>query len=440
MKNIFGLILLSFIVIKTGFSQNESMTYFYTEEFVSNLNPPAVYRVKAQKIIDGYRILIIPGDSSDNTGKSFPLTNLDFQVFTTMLKANIKKFREEDYDSSIMDKKAIGLFFNLNSSAAVINEQRIIAGTLETSKNVPLYSNSSKFRDIVSQRYPDLNNSQKSKNPQSNSAQRVGLLDIEDIQVEIRDGAIETIYIVGKDSATKKTLFFRNYYPISFSGLNDYENPTRYLVWENRRGGPTFFLCSDLLKYVPEIYPESKDYSPENKAYRFEPGKTYPLLKEETSRILKAKVFTDLVGLSQNEPNGLVQTEVARKINLSTIKYQTVRDLYFGILSFVEPFISLTKIEQNNKSIPVKNKFVIENNQLKNIRYLSTLELQQYQNLIFGASLNVFQFGFPLLKSVVETNFRLQYGRTSVQDSVHTLENGKVVTLNAQPDRFNLNT
>jgi hypothetical protein len=69
---------------------------------------------------------------------------------------------------------------------------------------------------------------------------------------------------------------------------------------------------------------DKEDYSPANTTFSLNAEKPIAeLRKEKRSQILNIAAFADFVGLDQEQPNGLVQIEAKRKINLST-KYKPI--------------------------------------------------------------------------------------------------------------------
>jgi hypothetical protein len=177
----------------------------------------------------------------------------------------------------------------------------------------------------------------------------------------------------------------------------------------------------------------------------FEKGETCQnLVKDETSQIFEAKVYSDFVGLSDDrEPNGLVQTEISKKVHLNTyrhpIKFSRTRLINYGLFSYIEPEITLSKIENNNKRLLLSVKDWIQNNQYAPIKYASTLELRRYQNFSAGFDFNLGLLDLPVLKSTFYADFGFRYGRTAVRDSLRTFQENQVIR-EKQASDYGVNT
>jgi hypothetical protein len=282
--------------------------------------------------------------------------------------------------------------------------------------------------------------------------QKATILKVKDIQMEVQDGAIENIYVSCIDTVTNREIYFKNNYPISFSRLIDYRSPSNIILFLNTNynnidGYDFCIVLSDLIRYKPYLWPDSRNYSPQNKVHVLVPPlKDFKLYKEETTKILKAKVFTDVVGLKGNQPNGLIQTEVSKKILISTRRFRRIlpfkvneRKFNSGYLTFIEPEIAISKIEDNNFSIPARNKFYLINNSLDSRKYLSTLEIHQYQNFKAGVTTNLMLTNITNWSSTIFLNVKINFGRTAVSDSVR-IYNNNIITTTGGINDFTLNT
>jgi hypothetical protein len=80
-----------------------------------------------------------------------------------------------------------------------------------------------------------------------------------------------------------------------------------------------FIKLSDLLIYDIVLENEKEDYSPANKVISLAPhNPIIELRKEKRSKILDISAYTDFVGLDQQQPNGLIQFEVKRRIIINS--------------------------------------------------------------------------------------------------------------------------
>src|SRR5690606_12953216 len=75
----------------------------------------------------------------------------------------------------------------------------------------------------------------------------------------------------------------------------------------------------DLLLLDIVLENDKEDYSPSNRTITLTPASNIQeLKKEQRSKILEVSAFTDLAGLDQDQPNGLIQIEAKRRITVST--------------------------------------------------------------------------------------------------------------------------
>ncbi|MRG48642.1 hypothetical protein GFS24_26240 [Chitinophaga sp. SYP-B3965] len=161
---------------------------------------------------------------------------------------------------------------------------------------------------------------------------------ISKVDIEIADGAIKNIkaHLIkpynAQASSESPTQFleFKNQYPISISGKFDPEKLADVNLYcyncNGEKGLVRYIKLSELLIYDIVLENDKEDYSPANSRYIIIP--TTPIIelkKEKRSKILNIAAFTDFAGLDQEQPNGLIQIEAIRKINLNT-KYR----LLFG--------------------------------------------------------------------------------------------------------------
>ncbi|HTE33038.1 MAG TPA: hypothetical protein VK666_21795 [Chryseolinea sp.] len=153
---------------------------------------------------------------------------------------------------------------------------------------------------------------------------------VESVRVETEDGAIKNIIahfvapkIELKNASPRTYVEFKNAFPISISGKFDPEafaNVRLYCLncW-GIKGLDRFIKLSDLLALDITLQNDKEDYSPVNTTIELNPTRTIAeLKKEKRSRILEVAAFTDFVGLDQEQPNGLIQFEAKRKLNINT--------------------------------------------------------------------------------------------------------------------------
>ena len=149
--------------------------------------------------------------------------------------------------------------------------------------------------------------------------------------VEIDEGTIKNIKVqlldpsspVSETVSPRRYLEFKNQYPISISGKFDPDKFAGVNMYCANCYGifglSRFIKLSDLLTYDIVLENEKEDYSPANKVVSLAPNNPIvELRKEKRSKILDVSAYTDFVGLDQQQPNGLIQFEVKRKIIINS--------------------------------------------------------------------------------------------------------------------------
>jgi hypothetical protein len=202
-----------------------------------------------------------------------------------------------------------------------------------------------------------------------------------------------------------------------------------------------FILAGELLNYDYDVKPMTRDFSPANQVIKSFGGQTVELRKEESSKLLEAIIYSDFLGISNDKPNGLIQTEVSKRININTYRSQGSSKKFFnfftrgvGWVQYVKPSVTISKIEENNRYLfPISNDSKVKTktggDSLITSSFTSPINVLQYQNLSLGIDLNLLIFESPTLKFYFYANGGFRFGRTSVRDSLRTLNvAGEIVT------------
>lgn len=270
---------------------------------------------------------------------------------------------------------------------------------------------------------------------------------IESVEIEFNEGFIENILVVGeveiidlikiapmKDNPEsifddgdgcisdkfiiKKRLKFENKYPIGFSRKSDYVILHDInLSSESEKNGDSYVLdLRDLLTiYIQKHAVGRRDFSPKNDVISYDPKKDKKgfkiLYKEETSKLFEAKVYSDFVGLDGKSANGLLQTEIGKRLNLNTRRWATNPN--FGHASWVEPTLTLSKIEQNRRDLLLTQLAPMDSSGHTRY-YAATLDVRQHEALRVGVHFNILYWDRPAIKSTFSFNGNVRYGRTPV--------------------------
>ncbi len=300
-------------------------------------------------------------------------------------------------------------------------------------------------------------------------------LKINEIELEINDGFIENISVIGDIAVLKEVnvlndkltidnplkdennynsrkIKFENYVPIGFSRRQDFRNFNhQYLFGELQ-------IKNEILIYklnLSEIFPlineklavDRRDYSPKNQYVSIDPknsiNKFISLKKETTAKLFEAKVYSDFVGFDEANPNGLIQTEIHKYIPIDTKRHAFKKTWWnwfnYGFFGYMEPFVVISKIENNSKNLKISTIDRFVNGNYSPIKYASTLEIKRRESFRTGFTFNAITLDFPRIRSTFLFNLAFSYGITPAEYSIKTFENNKLIVSDAL-DEFKINT
>jgi hypothetical protein len=305
---------------------------------------------------------------------------------------------------------------------------------------------------------------------QTVKAKKTFQFDLDYLELEFNEGFIENILVVGyvealntqevynenallsllywaddsfsddffDDSRSNTTrIKFESRYPLGFSRKTDYEKLRQITLKSSGKvGEDTYSLAlGDLFTlYLPKLEVGRRDYSPENKVVIYNPKTSdgcVTLHKEATSKMFEARVYSDFVGLDENSANGLIQTEVSKRLNINTNRQKSFKKS-FGMAAWIEPTITLSKIEKNNKNLVLDKPTTPDITGRK--RFLgSTLKIRQHESFSVGTRVNAFYFDILPLKTNLSFNGNAFYGRTPIYSADTSVDNGiNTITLGGE--------
>jgi|GEM_PF-2341732 len=335
---------------------------------------------------------------------------------------------------------------------------------------------------------------------------------IDHVDIETQDGAIKNIqvFLVYDPKATKdkqadptRGPIFKNQFPISISSKFDPDRFADVNLYSFNCNGVTgltrYIKLSDVLEMRLVLQNNKEDYSPSERVVSLSLTQpTVELKKEKRSRIIEINAFTDFVGLDQEQPNGLIQIEAKRKINLFThswpffkvndgkdiaLKYNlsdykittgrsndgkitnytlepkdsikknsytgendTLRTIhqsvknghltsaYLSIFTYIEPRLLFSKLDGNNRN------YLLDSATFAG-KKLVPIKNYQYQLASFGFNLNLVKFSFPDLKfswNVVDAGaywYRSRVQAAADTDSKHSTPlNNGILNLSTRID------
>jgi hypothetical protein len=142
--------------------------------------------------------------------------------------------------------------------------------------------------------------------------------------------------------------------------------------------------------------------------------------KEPVSRLIQASVFSDFMGIEKNKPNGLIQTEIYRRINLYTLRNQFFhsRNSNWGIFQYLRPEVSISKVEDKERVLSLDYLKTNVNGQEVTHAYASSIDLHLYQYMRVGSLFNLALFQNPDLHTTVEFNTGFYFGLVPLKDTL----------------------
>jgi hypothetical protein len=254
---------------------------------------------------------------------------------------------------------------------------------------------------------------------------------IKNIEIEFNEGFIENIKVIVDSEG--KILKFENNYPIGFSTKRDYNILQNYNLFAVNQAKVYSIPLNEVIKrYEQKHEVDRRDYSPANQVISLDLEKesksSVKLYKETTAKLFELKTFSDFVGFNQSSPNGLIQFEADKRLNLRTQRWPlpgSVRST-INVGQFITPVVIKSKLEDNNKHLVLNYRDEFTNGQYTPQRFTSTLELKRFENFSVGADLNMISLDFPSTKSTYYFNFGFRYGRVAIRDSLRTVVNDEV--------------
>lgn len=271
------------------------------------------------------------------------------------------------------------------------------------------------------------------------------------LELTFFNGYIEKIEL--EAMIKSKKIRFTNIYSVGISSsngikgfVNNYINSFyTYSIVDNKlkrdsNGSLLKINLADIIDYDREIDINANDISPEpTKLILDESERTVKLYKEESTKLFEAIVFSDFLGVFDEEnPNGILQTEVAKKFYINNHRYQiTPRGRWLGLLfppvafsegygwfEYLDLSARLSKIEENNKYLSADI--------LNDISYFSPLRIMQHQSFSIGADLNLLYLENQNKKINTNLDIGLRYGRSGLEIDGETQDFFNNITTSAE--------
>jgi hypothetical protein len=275
---------------------------------------------------------------------------------------------------------------------------------------------------------------------------------IKDVEIEFYEGFIETIKVTTEAKASNglRIIRFGNIYGIGFSTRNNFKRLSEQHLFDITSANESAYSINlgELLSYNYEVRPLTRDFSPANQVISTLGKQNIVLKKEENAKLFEAVVFSDFLGLDKENPNGLIQTEISKRVNLNSVRFQTKHLKWlskgFGWFRYFKPAINISKIEENNRFLPINYndtliKTVNNTDSLIQRTFANPLRILQHQNLSLGLDLNILFLDNPDMKYHFYLNSGFRFGRTAIRDSLRTLNTQKNIVKTGLVNDFGIN-
>ncbi|MEP2512588.1 MAG: hypothetical protein ABJH72_24650 [Reichenbachiella sp.] len=392
-----------------------------------------IFNISAEAISDQeFKVIIKKGE---DTPEEFTLVNLDIDIFRKLAQNKIGKLLGggvpddlADNLNSLITKEFISIYSWHSSQESPAPLAGIMSFKNEITLRSKVFSN---IDDEINSVKKKIIKQKRKKRIQKLTARRDFLINefsrikdagleeegyiskfkIESITMEILDGSIRVLLVQGSldvfdyhydeekneysERKVEELRTYRNFHPIGISSFSDVEAMSQVQLRNLHDPFDGIVLkLSDLITYVPSPSLKSDDYSPKNNVYHVKAdanddfSTSIELYKEETKYLFVGRIYSDLIGLSDSQPNGLIQTEVSKKVVVNS------QENAFVIFNYVQPKLTISKIDNKELELPVREDSVIQ-----------VLDLYQRSFMRLETNLNVMRLDLPSYKFTIKSNF-----------------------------------
>ena len=285
-------------------------------------------------------------------------------------------------------------------------------------------------------------------------------LKVNSVEISFFGGFIEKIQVHGE--INKTPLAFNNLYSMGISSTKNIRQLNYYQIFsdntfdeaqlntifninvpkenENQsnitKNKSLRINVSDVIRYVKKVDVNANDISPVPQLLLLDENqKVTELHKEDTSKLFEAVVYTDFLGLfDEDNPNGIVQTEVNKRFNLNTKRTDTkfYHKLFLlpalsegiGVFQYLDASFQYSKIESDSKFVtPDTFTFLNDDGTIdKTEDFYSPISLMRRRNFAIGGILNLITMENQNAKLNMYLNAGFLFGRTSLKNNIDDVE------------------
>lgn len=218
-------------------------------------------------------------------------------------------------------------------------------------------------------------------------------LTIKSIHVAFENGQINDLKIMGTLSKDTKEVYFENKYPISVYTRTAIErlNTRGFYILECIGSTERYYIdLADAINYDRNLAQISGNYSPDNQIIEISQGSKAPvkLTKKAFYKNFDLRIFTDITGIKEDNPNGLLQTEGQYFMPFNTMATELrILPISFTFFGGFSPYVSWSKIENKNKVLQPE-RLQDEKSGITYSKNIVPMDVIKYSYLNMGAKLN----------------------------------------------------
>ncbi len=253
---------------------------------------------------------------------------------------------------------------------------------------------------------------------------------IKEVSLQFERGFLERIQ-VWAENKNGKLVIYENIFAVGFSSIKNIRDLQEVKLFsrESNKEYQKFILLSDVFSNYDNLLDNyTRDYSPADTALNNISAGALVVLKKETFfNLFDSRIFSDLSGMDEESPNGLVQIEASRRFNMITSRHQFGNNIRadYGFLNYINIYGSFNKIEKDSKYLPLQNRGVSDHGVLVSPSYATNLDFRRYENASLGIEWGIFLWDWPDGKFTTYIDFGLKYGHTPLKDSSRVHDKNK---------------
>ncbi|MGV3767999.1 MAG: hypothetical protein ACO1NW_17830 [Chitinophagaceae bacterium] len=285
--------------------------------------------------------------------------------------------------------------------------------------------------DTINMRIEDLQNEMRVKE----------IYPIEKVSILFERGHLERIqaWVQNRNGGLD---IYENIYAIGFTSIDNFKKFNKMRLFVRSRNTVKCIYLSDVITSYDNLLDlYTRDYSPADTVINdFIPANgPIVLYKAQSTKLFETRVFSDLQGVSEKEPNGLIQVEIARKFNLNTNRIQLTARGDYNLFTYINLSGAISKIEKKARYLPLQNEKTIQNDVITSPSYATNLDLRRYENASLQLDVNTFLIDYPDSKITAYLDLGIRYGHVPLEDTVYTVANG-VLSKSEKTDQFSGHT